>query len=662
MTTTTDPTLTGNTDPTLTDATSFSSTTTAPVLALDQASADYSPGQTVGITASNVAVGGSVTFDVEHALANGTLAGDLTGTGTPWTVTDGGPGDLDGVANGVIQTSWYVNNDAFGQAFVLTAADPTSGQVATTNFTDAKLSSANFAYSDPSATGIDMTTASAAAGNFVTLNHGVFGTDVPLGNVSGSGQFQPFVRIQANSPQEEGYNSTAIDNATIQFHGTTYADDLNNSSNNPAFSPTLTLSKLGNVIISGTPYYEFFLDANQANSKSLISLDSVQIFQSTNNALGTTSTLKFDPQAIEGGTGTGFGSNATLVWDLDATGDKSIMIDTNIAGSGSGRPDFALLLPQSLFHPVNGNYIYFYSSFGGHTQSVANGSVDGTNTSGFEEWSAFTGTTAITPSLTITKTATIHDGGATVDAAGDVIDYVITVHNTGNINLTSVNVTDQLEAGFTGTPGTLTLFSGDTSDPGVLDVGETWVYHQSYTVSAADITSFGVDHDGFVDNTATVTTAQTPTPQSATAQVPVFGANPAISILKTVTSVTDANHDGKTDAGDVINYNIHVANTGNVTLTGLTVTDPLTGNPVSAGTLAVGGFEDLAASYTITQADVDNHGVNAFDPTADNKITNTATANSNEAGPVSSSVDTPDRKSTRLNSSHLGISYAVFCL
>jgi hypothetical protein len=59
MTTTTDLTLTGNTDPTLTDATSSSSPTTAPVLALDQADTDYSPGETVGITASNVAVGGS---------------------------------------------------------------------------------------------------------------------------------------------------------------------------------------------------------------------------------------------------------------------------------------------------------------------------------------------------------------------------------------------------------------------------------------------------------------------------------------------------------------------------------------------------------------------------------------------------------------------------
>src|SRR5262249_9676387 len=109
---------------------------------------------------------------------------------------------------------------------------------------------------------------------------------------------------------------------------------------------------------------------------------------------------------------------------------------------------------------------------------------------------------------------------------------------------------------------------------------------------------------------------------------------------KSGTSVTDTNHDGLTDAGDGIHYNIHVANTGDVTLTHVTVTDPLTGNPVSAGTQAMGAFEVLAASYTSPQADVANHGVNAFDPTADNKITNTATATSNEAGPVSSSVDT----------------------
>src|SRR5262249_56508126 len=91
---------------------------------------------------------------------------------------------------------------------------------------------------------------------------------------------------------------------------------------------------------------------------------------------------------------------------------------------------------------------------------------------------------------------------------------------------------------------------------------------------------------------------------------------PGISILKAVSGIEDWTGNSEPAGGDTIHYNIHVANTGDVTLTGLTVTDPLTGNPVSAGTLAVGGFEDLAASYTVTQADVDTHTVQALDPTS----------------------------------------------
>jgi uncharacterized repeat protein (TIGR01451 family) len=62
---------------------------------------------------------------------------------------------------------------------------------------------------------------------------------------------------------------------------------------------------------------------------------------------------------------------------------------------------------------------------------------------------------------------------------------------------------------------------------------------------------------------------------------------PGLAILKTVSSVTDVNGDHLVDAGDVIHYKIHVANAGNVTLTGLTVTYPLTGNP--AGIMSTAG-------------------------------------------------------------------------
>src|SRR5262249_28399523 len=129
-------------------------------------------------------------------------------------------------------------------------------------------------------------------------------------------------------------------------------------------------------------------------------------------------------------------------------------------------------------------------------------------------------------------------------------------------------------------------------------------------------------------------------PVSSSVDTPINYA-PGISIAKSVTSVTDTNHAGLTDPGDVIHYNIHVANTGDVTLTGLTVTDPLTGNPVRAVTLAVGVFEDLAAIYTITQSDVDTHGATTSTPFPYTTLFRSATATSNEAGPVSSSVDTP---------------------
>jgi uncharacterized repeat protein (TIGR01451 family) len=119
---------------------------------------DYAPGTTAVFTASNVAIGGMVTFDVDHIIdvgadgvagtADDTLANDISGT-DPWTITDGGEGDLDGVANGQIVTSWYVNQDALNQTFQLAVseiasgddgifgtADDTTVATATANFTD----------------------------------------------------------------------------------------------------------------------------------------------------------------------------------------------------------------------------------------------------------------------------------------------------------------------------------------------------------------------------------------------------------------------------------------------------------------------------------------------------------------------------------------------
>ena len=81
---------------------------------------------------------------------------------------------------------------------------------------------------------------------------------------------------------------------------------------------------------------------------------------------------------------------------------------------------------------------------------------------------------------------------------------------------------------------------------------------------------------------------------------------PAIAIDKVFVNVTGGDGDALADAvGDMLNYTVTVTNTGNVTLTGVTVVDPLTGQNISGVTLAPGASQTFNTSYTLTQADLD---------------------------------------------------------
>ena len=114
---------------------------------------------------------------------------------------------------------------------------------------------------------------------------------------------------------------------------------------------------------------------------------------------------------------------------------------------------------------------------------------------------------------------------------------------------------------------------------------------------------------------------------------------PGLAITKTSTSHPDGNGDGVADTkakvGEGIDYTITATNTGEVTLTGVTVSDSLITDlsctwPGAAGTLEPGASVTCTGSHTVTQAEADT-----------GKVDNTATADSNETGPVSAEYAVP---------------------
>ncbi|MCK1535425.1 MULTISPECIES: DUF4082 domain-containing protein [unclassified Bradyrhizobium] len=99
-------------------------------------SADYAPGSTATFTAAGIRSGASVTFNIAD-LSSAPGANGIADVYSPFTIKDGGIGDMDGLANGTVAAQWQVPADgrATGATLQLTA---TSGaQTGTTTFSDA---------------------------------------------------------------------------------------------------------------------------------------------------------------------------------------------------------------------------------------------------------------------------------------------------------------------------------------------------------------------------------------------------------------------------------------------------------------------------------------------------------------------------------------------
>lgn len=239
------------------------------------------------------------------------------------------------------------------------------------------------------------------------------------------------------------------------------------------------------------------------------------------------------------------------------------------------------------------------------------------------------------PALRLTKTAA---------ASGNNLVYTYVVTNTGNVTLTGISITETAGS-FTGT-GTLPApvidgtATGSADDDNELDVGESWTYTATYTPTTADRDSGAVSNSATADATAPSGASVSDVsdngneaadddadglPGNDPTETPV-ARNPGMKLVKT-SSVS----------GSTVSYTYVLTNTGDVTLTSVSVDESALGfsgtgtRPTAAidnaatGTadddneLDVGESWTYAASYTLTQADIDAGGVS-----------NSATATAND--------------------------------
>jgi uncharacterized repeat protein (TIGR01451 family) len=198
------------------------------------------------------------------------------------------------------------------------------------------------------------------------------------------------------------------------------------------------------------------------------------------------------------------------------------------------------------------------------------------------------------PALTLAKTGSLADADGNGKAdVGERVAYSFTARNTGNVTLTQVGVVDPRVTGITPTAVTLA--------PGASQVFTS----APYTVTQAD-----VEAGTTLVNTATATgrtLAGVAAPTASSTATIAVNHGPAVTVTK------DAVLTGGATVGATVDYAFRITNSGNVPLTGVTLSDPLVGLsaitygtwPGATGALPVGGSVTATARYVVQQADID---------------------------------------------------------
>jgi uncharacterized repeat protein (TIGR01451 family) len=205
------------------------------------------------------------------------------------------------------------------------------------------------------------------------------------------------------------------------------------------------------------------------------------------------------------------------------------------------------------------------------------------------------------------------DDGSGDVSVGDTLTYTITATNVGGANLTNVVVSDDLISP-----------TGGTTPCAAVAPGATCTLVGTYTVAPGDVTA------GSIANTATGDSDQTAaTTAEETTPVPT----PDLVVDKPAPVNSDEDGSGDVSVGDTLTYTITATNVGVANLTNVVVSDDVitpTGGTTPCGLVLPGGDCTLIGTYVVTPADL-----------VAGAIVNTATADSDQYGPVTDGETTP---------------------
>jgi gliding motility-associated-like protein/uncharacterized repeat protein (TIGR01451 family) len=215
------------------------------------------------------------------------------------------------------------------------------------------------------------------------------------------------------------------------------------------------------------------------------------------------------------------------------------------------------------------------------------------------------------PSIAITKDGVYEDTNQDgITNIGDKIKYTFVVTNNGTTTLTDIIINDEIMSNLEITGGSVTL-----------DIGASTSFEAIYSITQDDIDAGVVYNWAKVTGTPPVgpnvddwstdpTVCENCPPKEGCPDCTIteLPQNPGLNVVKTATVSSNGIEDADVYSfvGDIINYIIHVENTGNVTLHDIVVKDPLTGLDTTneSFNLNPGEYKDFPQSYTITLADL----------------------------------------------------------